>query len=561
MNAAPRVSPQLTSLFLALTFVLIAAFDVFAYLRPDLFSEDGSWHFFYKVIYFIGEAPKVYALLGAGIVLVLVLAWWRRAWVQTRLLLLLQVLCGLWLLFLSLFALVHFINIDELEAIQTTWKMAQGARPYTDFFQHHHPLLWYQSLPAMWLLGPSETVFYALRLVQLLYLLGILALSYRLVRQGGGDRETGYVAVLVLATAYIFTSVGVEIRPDIAQTFFCLLGYTLLLRYLAGGSIRLLVAGGASMAAGFLFLQKALFMLFPMGLAILYLLATRRLTWRDIFVFAGGFVLPVLLFLAYYLLTGQGETYLVFAWIVNFFKTAETRLYVEFVDALVWNPYIWVSILLTLPYMVLRFRHLSLEVKMTWFVGAVLLFIVLLNPRAWRQYYFPAFPLLVVPAAFMVIDLTRHWRAHIRLTMYVLLAASAFPIYAIDFQYTRHNQYILGALRDSAQATDTYAFDEMLVHNVFRRDLHYFWYTTQPGGMMDAYHAFAAGDAAPWFDKARYDDFDFCTLVERYAPEAVYGRAESPHQVMDCPAVAHHYEVDPRDTLLYRRVAAIPVTD
>ena len=37
--------------------------------------------------------------------------------------------------------------MDTLEHIRASLAVASGLLPYTDFFEHHHPLLWYVSAP------------------------------------------------------------------------------------------------------------------------------------------------------------------------------------------------------------------------------------------------------------------------------------------------------------------------------------------------------------------------------------------------------------------------------
>ena len=38
-------------------------------------------------------------------------------------------------------------DVDEIEAFHTAWKISVGERIYEDFFQHHHPLLYYLLRP------------------------------------------------------------------------------------------------------------------------------------------------------------------------------------------------------------------------------------------------------------------------------------------------------------------------------------------------------------------------------------------------------------------------------
>ena len=38
-------------------------------------------------------------------------------------------------------SIVRFFDGDELEHVHSAWHVLNGALPYVDFFEHHHPLL------------------------------------------------------------------------------------------------------------------------------------------------------------------------------------------------------------------------------------------------------------------------------------------------------------------------------------------------------------------------------------------------------------------------------------
>ncbi|MDX1907251.1 MAG: glycosyltransferase family 39 protein [Bacteroidia bacterium] len=551
MTADSAASNRRSYTWIGLATLLIAGLDVWAYLRPDIFSSDGTPSYFLKMPYFVQQGALLYGLLIVGLAGGIALVALGRAWVLRQELWILRLLSLGWCVFLGGYALVHFINIDEMEALQTTWKILQGGRPYTDFFQHHHPLLWYQALPVLMVTGPSVKAFMALRLVQYLYTLGILAATYLITRQITRSPKTGYIAVLILGTTYFFASVGVEIRPDIAQTFFCVLSYYFLLRHLGSGRMADMAWGGLLMAVGFLFLQKALFFMLPLGLVMVYLWAKRRLTFGALLVYAAAFGVPVVVFVLYYVLTGQGETYLIFAWVINFYKTAEGGLYREYVEGLIWNPCFWAGVLVMMPYMILNRKRIPEQVWLTYGIGMILLLIAARNPRAWIQYYFPAFPMLAIPMACMVRDILSGWRSHRRVILALCLAGICLPMFLLNFQYKRYNKVILRGLRESKGQHNTYVYDELLIRNVFRKDLHYFWYSTHKGGMMEGYRHFAARPGYAWFDKAKYNDFDFCTLVETYRPAIVASRSDSPHQLSRCDTIAGLYDRSPGDSLQY----------
>ena len=45
----------------------------------------------------------------------------------------------------------RFFSIDEWQYGHATWLVAQGARPYLDFFEHHFPLSYVLHAPFFWI--------------------------------------------------------------------------------------------------------------------------------------------------------------------------------------------------------------------------------------------------------------------------------------------------------------------------------------------------------------------------------------------------------------------------
>ena len=58
---------------------------------------------------------------------------------------------------------------DEIEHIHASWYVQNGQVPYRDFFEHHHPLLWFLLAPLMALCGEELIVLAISRLLILLH--------------------------------------------------------------------------------------------------------------------------------------------------------------------------------------------------------------------------------------------------------------------------------------------------------------------------------------------------------------------------------------------------------
>jgi hypothetical protein len=79
----------------------------------------------------------------------------------------LDALCALlvaaWLVAWTLGILHRYFDYDEFEHLYTTWRIANGARPFYDFFEVHPPFLWYPLSLLVRAFGPRSVPFFALR--------------------------------------------------------------------------------------------------------------------------------------------------------------------------------------------------------------------------------------------------------------------------------------------------------------------------------------------------------------------------------------------------------------
>ncbi len=557
----PSTAPD-NRLFLGLlvaTMGLAAAFNIFAYLRPDIFSPDGGHDF----IHLIPRTAREFKLVFGGAfvigLLIFSLVMWRAAFFDRHFKSALIGCVAAWAVFLFAFTFAHTMNIDEREALQTIWKMHNGLVPYVDFFQHHHPLLWIQSLPVMALLGPSATLFFALRLVQFLFVAGIAIATYKTARLITASAETGIVAVLLLLTFFFFVSDGIEIRPDVEQTFFCVWSFYFFVKHLFSSDDHWMAASGASAAVAFIYLQKALFFLFPLGLVMVYLLSTRRIRWRRLIHFCLAFSVPCLVFIGAYVLSGQAEEYLVFNWVLNAVKESRTAVFQHYAYLLVWNPHLWLGTVLYLAFWIVRRGTIPFAIHISFFVGIVIFVIAAASPRAWSQYYMVAFPFLAIPVAVMVRESIKGFQKNTRLGLYCLLVFGSAPVFLVEFCYPQSNQEVFRIMRDNIGRHDEYAYDERIRYNLFKRDLSFFWFSTHRDGMLDSYRTLVEDDRFDWRRKQSYGDFAFCNLIAATQPRVVYTRGGSENRLEDCETREHYvqvfsgYYVDRGDGRLYHR--------
>lgn len=71
--------------------------------------------------------------------------------------------------FLSYFTFNNVLYGDEREHVYASFLVLNGYVPYRDFFEHHHPLLWYIFSPIVALFLNNENIWYAIRTFSLFF--------------------------------------------------------------------------------------------------------------------------------------------------------------------------------------------------------------------------------------------------------------------------------------------------------------------------------------------------------------------------------------------------------
>ena len=191
----------------------------------------------------------------------------------------------LWLFGLSLFvfAILSLVRIfysygfymDTLEHIHAAWLISEGKVPYRDFFEHHHPLLWYLLSPITQFFYRDVNVIYAARLVVVLCHFISLLVMYKLVISYTASKIAAQIAILILLSVYPLWSDIQNIRPDIFMVTAVLAAILSFFKYLEKDKERYLVISYFLWFIAFLFLQKSLIPL--SGFAFVNLLYIKKI--------------------------------------------------------------------------------------------------------------------------------------------------------------------------------------------------------------------------------------------------------------------------------------------
>jgi hypothetical protein len=401
---------------------------------------------------------------------------------------------------------------DEIEHIHASWYVQNGQVPYRDFFEHHHPLLWFLLAPLIALCGEELTVLAIARLLILLMAVGIGWLTWRISRLAGGDVETAWLAVTMLFSGFMFLPCVMEIRPDVPMALLALAAVERLLVFMIEGKTKQLLAASFLGALSFLFLQKAVF-LFPVAAVLLCVWRLQgkisaALFWKTIAVF----LLPLFLFTAWLLLVKGLHDFVLCNWLLNVKRQRDFSRWLIVGQMALINIVFWLSLLPALVH-ALRSEKSSAAMKVVAWSGFTALTALFLLPNPADRHFLLALPLLSVIAGAWAgerchFPLRGRWHkiylAGLLIVPLPFLVALNFPLNGVQlgkFAYV---------LRHAAPGEKV--LDGRNDFNLFRPDVHYFWFNVALGVLED-YRRSGGG--------SRHADYDLCRLIGERRPRFI----------------------------------------
>jgi hypothetical protein len=140
---------------------------------------------------------------------------------------------------------------------------------------------------------------------------------YRIGRILGLDAHKAIIGSIIWACFPVVLTEGVDFRPDNPMVAAFLIGMAYFLRYIQEKRGVLLQVSIFCCFISMMFLQKALLMIFPLGLVCLWLLFKREIYWKDL---AVSLIYPLvisLVFILTLLATNQLKDYWELNWLLN----------------------------------------------------------------------------------------------------------------------------------------------------------------------------------------------------------------------------------------------------
>ncbi|SCM73842.1 hypothetical protein [Desulfovibrio sp. 86] len=326
------------------------------------------------------------------------------------------------LLILGYSVLYRPLNRDEYEHLYSSYLMVQGQLPYRDFFQHHHFLSWLLLAPVVKIFSDTPYLLYIARCLSLCAILATAFYTYKISVLKGGDKRSVFLFVTVLLSIDIIVWSGILVRPDMfmVAAFFAGLYYYII--YLKYKNIFPLVLSFLLFFASFLFLQKAIFLLFGFGICAIYHLYKKELRLRD-FLTALALPLFLLAYLLYFMLKEHVLIdYVELNWLFNF------MIPFEYGKILVKPPLLFCSIALIMAETGI-IKRAKFQFTSVIFLVFCVFFAIL--PTPYWQYYIPLFPFIIMTlsSSFSIVQDRKNKNAIVVLLLLLVIFNAGLNIY------------------------------------------------------------------------------------------------------------------------------------
>ena len=204
-------------------------------------------------------------------------------------------LCG----FIGIIATLIYndtLVMDTWEHLRATYLVILGNIPYRDFFEHHHPMLWYTFAPIMQIFPKNAImIFYIARIFALLCSMGTLYFIYKIIINFFEGKENFIPFLLILLTFFPVWYVVSAFKPEAVAYLFYFVGLYFCFEYVKTSCRKNLVLCGIAFVMAFLFIQTMIFNVIFVCVAINAVCYKRQVFIKDLFYAAS---VPLLLLLS-----------------------------------------------------------------------------------------------------------------------------------------------------------------------------------------------------------------------------------------------------------------------
>ena len=393
---------------------------------------------------------------------------------------------------------------DEFEAIHTSWKMLQGERIYEDFFQHHHPFLYYLIAPIIMIFKERIITIIAIRIMIFMMLL-LIFLGVYLISTKFFNKETAIISLILLSTTIIFVERAVEIRPDVPQTLFGVFSIFFLLCYFENKSGKHLALSSISLGLSFLFLQKAIFLIFFVGILLIVNTLNKNMNYRNLLKYMFVFMATVVPYYIFVVSTCSLSTYYKFNWFINMKFIFHFSTFKFLIESFQDNLLIWTFWILSTLFYLKKPDHKQLGLLS---LGLLVSLFFVRTP--FPQYFMLSVSLIAILSAHAIYSIFKTKRTMINVLLIVSLSYPSYSLFIKIKNPSNHPQ--LRKIKYVLSITDhnDFVYDGDIWFNVFRKDIDFFWFSVRPNdGALATYQTFA-----------KYD-YNIYELIHKYKPKVI----------------------------------------
>jgi len=200
--------------------------------------------------------------------------------------------CAILIWFAYTFVLVG----DEREHLTASYYIYSGQRPYIDFFEHHHPLMWYSFLPLLSLFDNVGYIWYVMRSYMLFLIVLNCFVVYKITLLIAQNKFFSILSVFLSIASHCVFVAQITFRPDGLMSLLLLTGVYFFINYLQNKRNFMLHLAFMAFFLAFMALQKALIFLFFIALLMLFLVYKKELSFKSV---VNALILPIILYLLY----------------------------------------------------------------------------------------------------------------------------------------------------------------------------------------------------------------------------------------------------------------------
>lgn len=336
---------------------------------------------------------------------------------------------------------------DEREHVASTFYIYRGLRPYLDFFEHHHPLLWYSFLPLMWLFHNSEYIWYVARSYTLVLIFINMIIVYKITRLIALNQMFSWMAVLFSICSHVVFVAQITFRPDTLMSLMLFCGIYYLLKYLKEKSSYFLYLAFVFFFLSFFALQKALLFLFFIAILVLYLVYKKDISFKMLLKSLVAPTVMLLMYLAYLYQIGTLKDYWELNWLLNI------KVHYSFVYRVFGTIWFWAANALAVFFL---FTKRPLFIRYLSYL-CICFSMVLSFLAAFSQYWIPVYPLFAIISAYAVC----HLRDKIGIVVFAAIIVSTV---LNNVMYLKESKY-------SPPLSIFVHFSEMVLNNSSPEDL------------------------------------------------------------------------------------------